>query len=67
MSVAAPSPATVSTSAVARQSGATGTQSEDHPTVQALRCTGRLIEERDIGRHQTREFHGEFRSRRRAE
>jgi hypothetical protein len=67
MSVAAPSLAAVSTSAVARESGATGTQNEDDPTVQAPRYTDRLIAERSVGRQQTREFHGEFQSRRRAE
>jgi hypothetical protein len=67
MSVAAPSLAAVSTRALARESGAAGTRSEDFPTVQALRYTGRLTAERGVGRHQTREFHREFQSRRRAE
>ena len=67
MSVVAPSLTVVSTSAVARESGAADTQSEDYPTVQALRYMGRLIAERSVGRHQTREFHGEFQSRRRPE
>ena len=46
-----------STSAVAREFRAADTQSEDYPTVQALRYMGRLIAERSGGRHQIRVFH----------
>src|SRR5882757_81965 len=46
-----------STIAVAREFRAADTQSEDYPTVQALRYMGRLIEERSGGRHQVRVFH----------
>ena len=47
----------ISTSAVAREFRAADTQSEDYPTVQALRYMGRLIAERSGGRHQIRVFH----------
>ena len=50
----------VSTSAVAREFGAAGTRSEDHPTVQALSYMGRLgrlIAERSGDRLQIRVFH----------
>src|SRR5258707_6323393 len=46
-----------STIAVAREFRVADTQSEDYPTVQALRYMGRLIEERSGGRHQVRVFH----------
>src|SRR5437667_8264194 len=49
--------AAVSTTAVAREFRVADTQSEDYPTVQALRYMGRLIEERSGGRHQVRVFH----------
>src|SRR5216684_7652169 len=49
--------AAVSTIAVAREFRVADTQSEDYPTVQALRYMGRLIEERSGGRHQVRVFH----------
>jgi tripartite ATP-independent transporter DctP family solute receptor len=45
------------TSAVAREFRAADTQSEDYPTVQALRYMGRLIAENSGGRHQVRVFH----------
>ena len=47
----------VSTSAVAREFRAADTQSEEYPTVQALRYMGQLIAERSGGRHQIRVFH----------
>src|SRR5476649_2629006 len=47
----------ISTSAVAREFRAADTQSEDYPTVQALRYMGRLIAEKSGGRHQIRVFH----------
>ena len=47
----------VSTSALARDFRAADTQSEDYPTVQALRFIGRLIAENSGGRHQIRIFH----------
>ena len=47
----------VSTSAVAREFRAADTQSEDYPTVQALRYMGRVIAENSSGRHQIRVFH----------
>jgi tripartite ATP-independent transporter DctP family solute receptor len=47
----------VSTVAVAREFRVADTQSEDYPTVQALRYMGRLIDERSGGRHQVRVFH----------
>ncbi len=47
----------VSTSAGAREFRAADTQSEDYPTVQALRYMGRLIAERTGGRHRIRVFH----------
>jgi tripartite ATP-independent transporter DctP family solute receptor len=49
--------AAVSAAAVAREFRVADTQSEDYPTVQALRYMGRLIEERSGGRHQLRVFH----------
>jgi len=47
----------VSTNAVAREFRAADTQSEDYPTVQALRYMGGLIAESSGGRHQIRVFH----------
>ena len=47
----------VSTSALAREFRAADTQSEDYPTVQALRYMGRLIAENSGDRHQIRIFH----------
>jgi tripartite ATP-independent transporter DctP family solute receptor len=47
----------VTTSALAREFRAADTQSEDYPTVQALRFMGRLIEEKTAGRLQIRVFH----------
>ena len=47
----------VSTGAVAREFRAADTQSEDYPTVQALRYMGRLVAEKSGGRHQIRVFH----------
>src|SRR6267378_4641621 len=47
----------VSTGVVAREFRAADTQSEEYPTVQALRYMGRVIEERSGGRHQIRVFH----------
>jgi TRAP-type C4-dicarboxylate transport system substrate-binding protein len=49
--------AAISTGAVAREFRAADTQSEDYPTVQALRYMGRLIEEQSGGRLQIRVFH----------
>jgi len=46
-----------STSAVAREFRVADTQSEDCPTVQALRYMGGLIAERSGGRHEVRVFH----------
>ena len=51
LTVAAP------TSVFAREFRAADTQSEDYPTVQALRFMGRLVEERSGGRLQIRVFH----------
>jgi tripartite ATP-independent transporter DctP family solute receptor len=45
------------TNALAREFRAADTQSEDYPTVQALRYMGRLIEEKSGGRLQIRVFH----------
>src|ERR1700733_6677898 len=45
------------TSALAREFRAADTQSEDYPTVQALRFMGHLIEEKTSGRLQIRVFH----------
>jgi tripartite ATP-independent transporter DctP family solute receptor len=47
----------VTTNASAREFRAADTQSEDYPTVQALRYMGRLIEEKTDGRLQIRVFH----------
>ena len=47
----------VTTHAPAREFRAADTQSEDYPTVQALRFMGRLIEEKTSGRLQIRVFH----------
>src|ERR1700730_11697882 len=47
----------ISASAAAREFRAADTQSEDYPTVEALRYMGRLIAERSGGRHQIRVFH----------
>ena len=47
----------VSTSVAAREFRAADTQSEDYPTVQALRYMGRVITEKSGGRHQIRVFH----------
>jgi tripartite ATP-independent transporter DctP family solute receptor len=49
--------AAATTNAPAREFRAADTQSEDYPTVQALRYMGRLIEERTDGRLQIRVFH----------
>ena len=45
------------TGAFARELRAADTQSEDYPTVQALRFMGRVISERSNGRHQIKVFH----------
>jgi tripartite ATP-independent transporter DctP family solute receptor len=45
------------TSALAREFRAADTQTEDYPTVQALRYMGALIAERTGGRHQIKVFH----------
>src|SRR5579864_4953866 len=45
------------TTAAAREFRAADTQSEDYPTVQALRFMGSLIEEKTGGRLQIRVFH----------
>jgi tripartite ATP-independent transporter DctP family solute receptor len=47
----------VSTSALAREFRAADTQSEDYPTVQALRYMGRVVAERSNDRLQIRVFH----------
>src|SRR5471030_3214858 len=47
----------LATGAVAREFRAADTQSEDYPTVQALRYMGRVIAEKSGGRHQIRVFH----------
>jgi tripartite ATP-independent transporter DctP family solute receptor len=47
----------VSTSALAREFRAADTQSEDYPTVQALRYMGRVVAERSSDRLQIRVFH----------
>ena len=47
----------VATSAAAREFRASDTQSEDYPTVQALRYMGSLVEQRSGGRHHVRVFH----------
>jgi tripartite ATP-independent transporter DctP family solute receptor len=47
----------VSTSVVAREFRVADTQSEEYPTVQALRFMGRLVAERSGGRHRMRVFH----------
>lgn len=47
----------VATSALAREFRAADTQTEDYPTVQALRFMGRVIAERSGGRHQIKVFH----------
>ena len=47
----------VTTNTSAREFRAADTQSEDYPTVQALRYMGRLIEEKTDGRLQIRVFH----------
>ena len=49
--------AVATTGVFAREFRAADTQSEDYPTVQALRSMGRLIEERSGGRLQIRVFH----------
>jgi tripartite ATP-independent transporter DctP family solute receptor len=49
--------AVISTSVSAREFRAADTQSDDYPTVQALRYMGRLIDERTSGRLQIRVFH----------
>jgi tripartite ATP-independent transporter DctP family solute receptor len=48
---------TAVTNVTAREFRAADTQSEDYPTVQALRFMGRLIEEKTKGRLQIRVFH----------
>ncbi|MBW7964580.1 TRAP transporter substrate-binding protein [Bradyrhizobium sp. BR 10261] len=45
------------TSAAAREFRAADTQTEDYPTVQALRYMGALISERTGGRHEIKVFH----------
>jgi tripartite ATP-independent transporter DctP family solute receptor len=45
------------TGAVAREFRAADTQTEDYPTVQALRYMGALIAERSGGRHEIKVFH----------
>lgn len=45
------------TGAAAREFRAADTQSEDYPTVQALRYMGALIAERSGGRHEVKVFH----------
>ncbi len=47
----------ISTAAMAREFRAADTQTEDYPTVQALRFMGRLIAEKSGGRDQIRVFH----------
>jgi tripartite ATP-independent transporter DctP family solute receptor len=47
----------LTTNALAREFRAADTQSEDYPTVEALRYMGGLIAERTGGRHQIRVFH----------
>jgi tripartite ATP-independent transporter DctP family solute receptor len=47
----------ISTGTSAREFRAADTQSEDYPTVQALRYMGRQIAEKTGGRHQIRVFH----------
>src|SRR6478735_11579076 len=49
--------AAVSTGVVAREFRAADTQSEDYPTVQALRYMDSLVAERSGGRNQIRVFH----------
>jgi tripartite ATP-independent transporter DctP family solute receptor len=49
--------AVAATDVSAREFRAADTQSEDYPTVQALRYMGRLIAERTGGRHQIKVFH----------
>src|ERR1700691_859538 len=49
--------AAVPPSAWGRESRAADTQSEDYPTVEALRYMGTLVAERTGGRHQIRVFH----------
>src|SRR5437660_7171067 len=49
--------AAVPTTAVTREFRVADTQSEDYPTVQALRYMGRLVEEPSGGRLQSRVFH----------
>src|ERR1700730_4816096 len=55
--VAALSLAAVSTIALAREFRAADTQTENYPTVQALRYMGSLVAERSGGRHHIRVFH----------
>jgi len=50
-------PTAVATNVLAREFRAADTQSEDYPTVQALRYMGSLIEENSGGRLQIRVFH----------
>ncbi|WP_409191486.1 TRAP transporter substrate-binding protein [Bradyrhizobium sp. RDM4] len=45
------------TGAIAREFRAADTQTEDYPTVQALRYMGALIAERTAGRHEIKVFH----------
>ena len=49
--------AVCTTDAVAREFRAADTQTEDYPTVQALRYMGALIAERTGGRHEIKVFH----------
>ena len=46
-----------STGSLAREFRVADTQSEEYPTVQALRFMGRLVSERSNGRHETKVFH----------
>jgi TRAP-type C4-dicarboxylate transport system substrate-binding protein len=48
---------TAMASAAAREFRAADTQSEDYPTVQALRYMGRMVAERSGGRHEIRVLH----------
>jgi TRAP-type C4-dicarboxylate transport system substrate-binding protein len=57
MLVVALSLTAAATGAFAREFRAADTQSEDYPTVQALRYMGRVIAERGNGRHQIKVFH----------
>ena len=47
---------TATESAVAREFRAAGTQSEDYPTAEALRCVSRMIAERSVGGREIGEY-----------